>query len=119
MTAAEDRALRKKRRAIKRQEKERNRAERDLRRQRRERIRTGGPILVKADPEPGACYYALRNYHPIWFCETCRTIKREDWMFSETECLGCHDTKEPMAARAIAREAGTAPARVTEQIELF
>jgi len=40
-------------------------------------------------------------------------------MYSEDECLGCHDTKEPTAARATAREAGTAPARVTGQIPLF
>ena len=31
----------------------------------------------------------LRNFHPLRYCERCKQIKREDWMHSETECLGC------------------------------
>lgn len=31
----------------------------------------------------------LRNFHPLRYCESCKQIKREDWMYSETECLGC------------------------------
>ena len=59
------------------------------------------------------------TYYPLRFCEKCRQIKREDWMYSEDECLGCHDTKEPTAARATAREAGPAPVRIAGQIPLF
>ena len=32
----------------------------------------------------------LRNYHPLRYCQSCKQIKREDWMHSETECLGCY-----------------------------
>ena len=32
----------------------------------------------------------LRNFHPLRYCENCKQIKREDWMHSETECLGCY-----------------------------
>ena len=35
------------------------------------------------------------NYFPFRFCEKCHTIKREDWMFSEDECLGCHENENP------------------------
>ncbi len=31
----------------------------------------------------------LRNFHPLRFCESCRQMKREYLMRSETECLGC------------------------------
>ncbi len=31
----------------------------------------------------------LRHFHPLRFCESCRQMKREYLMRTETECLGC------------------------------
>ena len=84
-----DREIRRQRQALKREEQERRRAERLERRARRETIRNGGPVLVKPDLDSDPCYRALRGFHPLCFCESCREIKREDWMKTEDLCLGC------------------------------
>jgi hypothetical protein len=89
-----DREIRRKRRAVKRSEWAKRRAERLARQARRETIRNGGPILVEPDPEADPCYRALRNFHPLRFCESCREIKREDWMKTETICIGCYEGGE-------------------------
>ena len=86
-----DREIRRKRHALKRQERERRRAERLERRTRHERIRNGGPVLVKPDLDSDPCYRALRSFHPLCFCESCREIKREDWMKTETICIACYE----------------------------
>jgi hypothetical protein len=85
-----DKDIRQKRCEWKRRERERRKAEREERRKRRESARNGAPVLVKPDPEPDLSFRSLRSYHPLRFCESCRQIKREDWMHSETVCLGCH-----------------------------
>lgn len=88
MTIKEEREIRRKRRAIKRAERERRREEWRLRKERRVNARAGGPIIVPAqDPT----FAALRTYYPIYFCEACRAIKRQDFMFDEDVCLACHE----------------------------
>ena len=89
-----DREIRRQRRAIKRREQEERLAEHRARKERRENVRNGGPILVKTDSEADPCYRALRSFHPMQFCESCREIKREDWMKTDTLCLACsYDSK--------------------------
>lgn len=88
MTIKEEREIRRKRRAIKRAEKERRRAEYRARKERRVRVRAGGPILV-APPEPTLA--SLRTYYPLYFCSACGGIKRQDFMYDDELCLACHD----------------------------
>lgn len=84
-----DRKIRRQRRELKRRERERRKAERAERRKRRESARNAGPILVRPAAEIDPSFRALRSYHPLRFCESCREIKREDWMKAEDLCLGC------------------------------
>jgi len=31
------------------------------------------------------------SYHPLCFCESCKQIKRRDWMKTEIICIGCYE----------------------------
>ena len=81
---AEDRAIRTARRALKRAEREAKRKVRDAKRLRKERIRTGGPIIVSSEPS----YEAMRGARFTMFCEVCRLPFPSESM-EATRCEFC------------------------------
>lgn len=109
-----DREIRRQRRELKRRERESRKAERDERRKRRESARNGGPILARPAAETEPCYRALRSYHPLRFCESCREIKREDWMKTEDLCLGCFYDQGGAIQKTGATKAEASRNRATE-----
>jgi len=122
MTAIEERALKAKRRAIKRQEKERKRAELDVRRLRRKRVRAGGPIICRNHEEPS--YADLRSAKFSHLCPDCGRQFKDESVF-EHSCEFCRPVsgsakKRKRRPKQISAETGGAEApRVTGQIELF
>ncbi len=82
-----EREIRRERRALKRAEKECRRAEREAQLARHENAKQGAGAVVPDGNEP--CYFALRNYHPLFYCECGGHIVREDLMLDHDICIDC------------------------------
>lgn len=85
-----EREIRRQRREWKRREKERRRQARELRR----RVREEGIRINPKSHDENFTYAAVRNFHPIMFCESCRQFLRENFMVTKTLCLACADGGE-------------------------
>ena len=85
-----DREIRRQRRELKRRERERRRAARELRR----RVREEGIRMKSESHIENFTYAAVRNFHPIMFCESCRQFRRENFMATDTVCIACADGGE-------------------------
>ncbi|MEN6311259.1 MAG: hypothetical protein ABFD80_06935 [Acidobacteriota bacterium] len=81
------REIRAERREVQRQLKEHSRAEREARLARHENAKQGAGAVVQDGNEP--CYFALRNYHPLFYCERGEHIVREDLMLDHDICIDC------------------------------
>lgn len=52
------------------------------------------PIKKSPDDGPYLGYAALKNFHPVCYCKTCKQMFRANYMESEDTCIGCSAEKE-------------------------
>ena len=99
MTPQEERIIRKQRRAMKRQERDRHRAELQARRARKANAKNGAGIVNHEDREPS--YFEMRNWHPLKWCEVGQHPVRENLMRTTEVCIDCYEVGVKRGNKAI------------------